>query len=139
MLKDYLMTLKLWLEVNKPIMMLCLVETEPNVLLKKLSELTKSLKEKVPSEELKTILPLVLHLQNKLQLISLKPSKISLIPELLLPLLLPEEKLDVLFSKKDKLITDMLWVLFKVLFLSSTIQLPKKLVLFNFQLIPQTS
>lgn len=62
MLKDYLMTLKLWSEVNKPIMMLCLVETEPNVLLKKLSELTKSLKEKVPSEELKTISPLVLHL-----------------------------------------------------------------------------
>ncbi len=59
-LKDYLMTSKKWSEVNKPTTMLCLVETEDNVPLKQHSELTKSLKDKVLSEELKTILPLVL-------------------------------------------------------------------------------
>lgn len=59
MLKDYLMTLKIWSEVNKQTTIICSVETELNVPLKKHSDLTKLLKVKVLSEELKTILPLV--------------------------------------------------------------------------------
>lgn len=119
--------------------MLCLAETENNVKLKKNSEEMKSLKDKVPSEEPKTISPHAHHLYNLPKLTSLKPSKISLTPEPLLPLLLPEEKLVMLFSKKDKLITDMLWVLSKVLSVSSTIWLLKKPVSFNFHNIPQNS
>lgn len=59
MLKDYLMTLKKWSEVNNQTTIICSVETELNVPLKNHSDLTKLLKVKVLSEELKTILPLV--------------------------------------------------------------------------------
>lgn len=139
MSKDFLMNQKLQLDKNKLITMLCLVEMMANVPKKKNSEEMKSLKLQVPSEEPKTILPLAHHLQNQLKLISLKLFKISLIPEPLLLQLLPEEKLDMLFSKKDKLIIDMLWVLSKVLSVSLTIQLLKMLLLLNSHLIPQNS